>query len=81
MVEKNVYFRLKGEHSQRQRHVGESRMDMTMSHVGREGRGEPAAAARRSKMKRSNQKCLDYIKKGSWGKGSLSPGLENFRVW
>jgi hypothetical protein len=29
MVEKKVYCRLKGEHSQRQRHLEESRVDMT----------------------------------------------------
>ena len=29
MVEKKVYCRLKGEHSQRQRHLTESRVDVT----------------------------------------------------
>ena len=37
MVER-VYYRYVGEHSQRQGHLGESRVDMTLSHIGRWGR-------------------------------------------
>jgi hypothetical protein len=51
MVEK-VYFRHMGEHSQRQGHLGEPRVDMTQSNGrggGREGKGEPGAASRRPK--------------------------------
>lgn len=55
MVEKKVSCRQKGEHSQRQRHLGESRVDMTLSHV-KKGEGvetgekeEPSVAAKREK--------------------------------
>ena len=34
-----VYFRQKREHSQRQGHLGELRVNVTLSHVGRWGRG------------------------------------------
>lgn len=51
MVEEKVYYRHMGEHSQRQKHVGESSVDMTRSHVRRRGeerrreRGESGVAA------------------------------------
>ena len=37
MVEEKVYYRYVGEHSQRQGHLGESRVVMTLSHVQRGG--------------------------------------------
>jgi hypothetical protein len=37
MVEEKVYYRYVGEHSQRQGHLGESRGDMSLNHVGRWG--------------------------------------------
>lgn len=43
MVEENVYCKQRGEPSQRQRHLGESRVHRTLSHVrrgGGHGRGE-----------------------------------------
>lgn len=42
MGKENVYYSYVEECSQRQGHLGESRVDMTLSHVGRrqEGRGE-----------------------------------------
>ena len=39
MVEEKVYYRYVGEHSQRQTHLGESRVLLTINHVGR-GEGE-----------------------------------------
>ena len=54
MVEEKVYYRYVGEHSQRQTHLGESRVVMTLNHVvrgGGEGRAELSIAARRSKVK------------------------------
>lgn len=51
MVEKKVDCRRVGEHSQRQGHVGESRVDRTLSHV---RGGEPGAATR--KPRRVDQK-------------------------
>jgi hypothetical protein len=48
-----VYYRHLGEHSQRREHLGESRVNVTLSHEKRQGgegrveRGEPSAAARR----------------------------------
>lgn len=56
MVEEKVYCRYVREHSQRQRHQGEARVDMTrLSHVRRgerrEGRGgEPSTVARSPHM-------------------------------
>lgn len=38
MVEENVYYRYVGEHSQRQVHLGESRVVRTLNFVKREGR-------------------------------------------
>jgi len=37
MEEEKVYCRYVGEHSQRQRNLGESRVDMSLSLVGRRG--------------------------------------------
>ena len=48
MVEEKVYYRYVGEYSQTQRHLEESRVDMTLSYV-RRGQREPRAAVRRPK--------------------------------
>lgn len=51
MVEEKVYYRYKGEHSQRQRPLGDSRVDMTEAcEEGAGKRCKPGAAARRMKV-------------------------------
>ena len=59
MVEGKFYCRYEGENSQRQTHLGESRVDMTLSHVRRGGkkgkRGQPGAAARRPKVQKEQK--------------------------
>lgn len=60
MIEEKVYYRYVGEYGQKQRHLGESRVGMALSHVREMGskraeRGELGTAARRSKRKWSNQ--------------------------
>ena len=47
MVEEKVYYRYVGEHSQRQGHLGESRVNMTLSHVRRRVRREGGRGERR----------------------------------
>ena len=46
MVEEKVYYRHVGEHSQRQRHLGESRVDMTRLSCTMWGEGEGKAERR-----------------------------------
>lgn len=71
------------EHSQRQGHLGESREDLTLSPARGWGEDKQVQAARRPKRedgKGQLTKVVDYIRKGSWGKGSLAPGLGKGRV-
>jgi hypothetical protein len=35
---------------------------------------------REERRERERGKCLDYIGRSLWGKGSLTPGMESFRV-
>ena len=49
MVEEEAYCRFVGEHGQRQRHLGMSRVFMTLNHVERRG---PTAAAKRPKVQK-----------------------------
>lgn len=48
-MEDNVYHRYKGEHSQRQTHLGESRVVMTLNHVRRQGDGRGKKGERGTK--------------------------------
>jgi hypothetical protein len=40
MVEEKVYYRYVGKHGQRQRHLGETRVNRTLNHEGREREGK-----------------------------------------
>jgi hypothetical protein len=84
MVGEKVYYRYVGEHSQRQTHLGESRVDMTLSHVGkkRKGkRGEPGAAARRPKVqKKQNKEVSGFHREEPLREGQPSLRAGQFRV-
>ena len=79
-----------GEHSQRQTHLGESRLDMSRltwamwgEGKGKEqgGGGELGAAARRPKVQRTGNQKLDCAGKSLWEKGSPAPGwTREFRI-
>lgn len=51
MVEEEVYCRYEGTHSQRWEHLGQSRVDVTLSHGRREGRGKRRARPRDQRVK------------------------------
>lgn len=55
MVEEKFYCRLTEEKRKRQRHLGESRVDMTLGHVrSRDGRGESGSKVRKPKRNKGN---------------------------
>ena len=69
MVEEKVYYRYVGEHSQRQKHLGEPRVDMTRLSLAmwggergrRSSKGKPGAAARTSKVQKKVGNQKDWI--------------------
>lgn len=50
MVDEKVYCSKKGEHSKRQRHLEESRVDMPLSHVRRGGPGAEPKGQRKEEQ-------------------------------
>lgn len=65
--------RLNVEHSQRERHLKKSRVNMILR-VGDMGRAVDQKARRvKGKPKGQENKLLDYIGKDTWGKNSSEP--------
>jgi hypothetical protein len=71
-----------GEHRQKQTDLVASRVIITPNHVGRGGKetkysSQEAKGTNRTKETAWITKCLYYIRKGFWKKGSSTPGLES----
>ena len=48
--------------------------------VGKDKEREKGAYAQREEREQERPKCLDYIGRSIWGKGSPAPGLESSRL-
>lgn len=72
-----------GEHSQRLGHLGESKVDVTLSQAGEEGEGREEQMQHPGGSKVQNEwvtEMVELYKVGQLGEGKPAPGLKKFRV-